>query len=548
MAAQTAEMPKVVRIIPAKPEYSGNSNADFRPKRVAAYCRVSTDKEQQEHSFETQKEMYTDMIMMKPNWQMAGIYADEGITGTIAKKRPDFMRMIEDCRKGKIDMVITKSVSRFSRNNLDCLLYVRELKERGIPILFEKEGINTLQVSSELLITLFSGLSQAESESISMNVKIGKRQSLKNGNVPFCYKSFLGYRKGADGKPEIVQEEAEIIRRIYSEYLAGASLLEIAKSLIADGVLTAKGKTKWTAKGILSILTNEKYKGDALLQKTYIADCISKRSKVNNGELPMYYVENNHPAIIERAVFDRVQEEVSRRNSKRRVKEVGTKTELGKYSSKYAMTDLLFCGNCGTPYRRTTWSKNGKKKVVWRCISRLDYGTKYCKSSPSIEESLLQNTIAAAITKKAQTEGADIQRICEHIEIYEARQNNSATQAKQEQLREIKQKIEELTDMDGEAAQNGDFDEMFASLYAEMYAIKDELDGAERTETMHGMAADRMKEAAAIMQGLKNRPVEYNYQIVRQLIDSIKVVSAEQILIRFKDGAELTEKLYNGKE
>ena len=191
---------------------------------------------------------------------MAGIYADEGITGTIAKKRPDFMRMIEDCRKGKIDMVITKSVSRFSRNNLDCLLYVRELKERGIPILFEKEGINTLQVSSELLITLFSGLSQAESESISMNVKIGKRQSLKNGNVPFCYKSFLGYRKGADGKPEIVQEEAEIIRRIYSEYLAGASLLEIAKSLIADGVLTAKGKTKWTAKGILSILTNEKYK------------------------------------------------------------------------------------------------------------------------------------------------------------------------------------------------------------------------------------------------------------------------------------------------
>lgn len=543
MAAQTAEMPKVVRIIPAKPEYSGKSNADFRPKRVAAYCRVSTDKEQQEHSFETQKEMYTDMIMMKPSWQMAGIYADEGITGTIAKKRPDFMRMIEDCRKGKIDMVITKSVSRFSRNNLDCLLYVRELKERGIPILFEKEGINTLQVSSELLITLFSGLSQAESESISMNVKIGKRQSLKNGNVPFCYKSFLGYRKGADGKPEIVPEEAEIIRRIYSEYLAGASLLEIAKSLIADGVLTATGKTKWTAKGVLSILTNEKYKGDALLQKTYIADCISKRSKVNNGELPMYYVENNHPAIIERAVFDRVQEEVSRRNSKRKVKEVGTKTELGKYSGKYALTDLLFCGNCGTPYRRTTWSKNGKKKVVWRCISRLDYGTKYCKDSPSIEESLLQNAIAAAITQKAQTEGVSIERICEHIELYEARQDNSAIQAKQEQLRELKRRIEELTDMDSEAAQNGDFDEMFENLYAEMYAIMDELDGAEKTESMLGMAADRIKEAAAIMQGLKNHPVEYNDQIVRQLIDSIKVVSAEQIRIRFKDGAELTAEL-----
>ena len=183
MMTQTAPQ-KTVRVIPPKPEFSGENRLDIRPKRVAAYCRVSTDKEQQEHSFDTQVQMYTDMIMMKPNWQMAGIYADEGITGTIAKKRPDFMRMIEDCRKGKIDMIITKSVSRFSRNNLDCLLYVRELKDHGIPIIFEKEGINTMQVSSELLITLFSGLSQAESESISMNIKIGKRQSLKNGKWP----------------------------------------------------------------------------------------------------------------------------------------------------------------------------------------------------------------------------------------------------------------------------------------------------------------------------------------------------------------------------
>lgn len=257
------------------------------------------------------------MIMMKPNWQMAGIYADEGITGTIAKKRPEFMRMIGDCRKGKIDIIITKSVSRFSRNNLDCLLYVRELKELGIPIIFEKEGINTLQVSSELLITLFSGLSQAESESISMNVKIGKRQSLKNGNVPFCYKSFLGYQKGADGKPEIVPDEAKTVKRIFAEYLAGKSLNDIAKSLMSDGVLSPRGKTAWNSKVIMSILSNEKYKGDALLQKTYIADCISKKSKKNNGELPMYYVENNHPAIIERSMFDRVQEEIARRNSKR---------------------------------------------------------------------------------------------------------------------------------------------------------------------------------------------------------------------------------------
>lgn len=540
---QTQAAPKSVRIIPPKPEFSGENRIDIRPKRVAAYCRVSTDKEQQEHSFEIQKEMYTEMIMMKPNWQMAGIYADEGITGTIAKKRPDFMRMIEDCRKGKIDLIITKSVSRFSRNNLDCLLYVRELKEMGIPIIFEKEGINTLQVSSELLITLFSGLSQAESESISMNVKIGKRQSLKNGNVPFSYKSFLGYRKGADGKPEIDEEQAVIIRRIFAEYLAGKSLLDIAKGLTADEIPTARGKTNWSSARVQSILTNEKYKGDALLQKTYVVDCISKKSKKNKGELPMYYVENNHPAIIERAIFDRVQEEISRRNSKKKVKQVGTKTELGKYSSKYALSEILYCGNCGTPYRRCTWSKNGKKKIVWRCISRLDYGKKYCKDSPSIEESVLHNAIAEAITKKAQMEKADVARIRRHIEIYQNSQDTSSILAKQERLKTIQEHINQLTDMDSEAAQNGDFDAQFESLYAEMYAIKDELEKIEKSKSKIETATDSIEEMTAVMQGLKNHPVEYNDLVVRQLIECVKVISKDTLHVYFKDGIKIEAKM-----
>lgn len=540
---QTQAAPKSVRIIPPKPEFSGENRIDIRPKRVAAYCRVSTDKEQQEHSFETQKEMYTDMIMMKPNWQMAGIYADEGITGTIAKKRPDFMRMIEDCRKGKIDLIITKSVSRFSRNNLDCLLYVRELKEMGIPIIFEKEGINTLQVSSELLITLFSGLSQAESESISMNVKIGKRQSLKNGNVPFSYKSFLGYRKGADGKPEIDEEQAVIIRRIFAEYLAGKSLLDIAKGLTADEIPTARGKTNWSSARVQSILTNEKYKGDALLQKTYIVDCISKKSKKNNGELPMYYVENNHPAIIERAVFDRVQEEISRRNSKKKVKQVGTKTELGKYSGKYALSEILYCGNCGTPYRRCTWSKNGKKKIVWRCISRLDYGKKYCKDSPSIEESILHNAIAEAITQKAHMENTDVDRICRHIEMYQCSQDTSSILAKQERLKTVQEHINKLTDMDSEAAQNGDFDAQFESLYAEMYAIKDELEKIEKSKSKIETATDCTEEMTEVMKCLKNHPVEYNDLVVRQLIECIKVISKETLHIYFKDGIKIEAKM-----
>lgn len=543
MAVQTMQVPKKVTIIPPKPEYSGDNRIDIRPKRVAAYCRVSTDKEQQEHSFETQKEMYTEMIMMKPNWQMAGIYADEGITGTIAKKRPDFMRMIGDCRKGKIDIIITKSVSRFSRNNLDCLLYVRELKELGIPIIFEKEGINTLQVSSELLITLFSGLSQAESESISMNVKIGKRQSLKNGNVQFSYKSFLGYRKGADGKPEIDEEQAVIIRRIFKEYLVGKSLLDIAKGLTTDGIPTARGKTNWSSARVQSILTNEKYKGDALLQKTYIVDCISKKSKKNNGELPMYYVENNHPAIIERSIFDKVQEEISRRNSKRKVKQKGTKTELGKYSSKYALSELLFCGNCGTPYRRVTWTNRGKKKVVWRCISRLDFGTKYCKDSPSLEESALQNAIAEAITQKAKSEGADVSRLQMHMQIYYDRQDASSIIAKKNRLNELKQSIEGLTNIDNEAVQNGDFDSQFEQLYTEMYNLKDELDEIEKQQARLTKFSDTLNEVAVILEGLKNHPVEYNDQAVRQLISCIKVISKDTLHIYFKDGVKIEAKM-----
>ncbi len=527
---------KKVRIIPPKAEFTGSNSINMRLKRVAAYCRVSTDKEEQEHSFETQKEMYTEMIMMKPNWQMAGIYADEGITGTIAKKRPGFMKMIDDCRKGKIDMIITKSVSRFSRNNLDCLLYMRELKELGIPIIFEKEGINTMQVSSELLITLFSGLSQAESESISMNVKIGIRQSLKNGNVRFCYNSFLGYRKGADGKPEIVPEEAITIKRIYAEYLAGRSLKDIAAGLTSDGILTPRGKTKWSDIGVLSILRNEKYKGDALLQKTYIADCISKKCKKNNGELPMYYVENNHPAIIERAVFDKVQIEISHRNSKPKVKQKGTKTELSKYSSKYALTELLFCGECGTPYRRVTWTRNGNKKIVWRCISRLDYGKKYCKDSPTIEESLIQNAVCEAITKKAQMEMGDISQISQHIQIYQSRQDIGSITAKKDRLKALREQFDDLTRVDSEAAQNGDFDTQFKSLFDEIHQIEDELSEINKNKSLIETSSNTLEEITTIMQGFKNHPVEYNDIMVRQLIECIKVMSPELLHIYFKDG------------
>ena len=529
-----AQTGRKVTVIPPIAEMQGESRIDMRPKRVAAYCRVSTDREEQEHSFETQKAMYTEMIMMKPTWQMAGIYADEGITGTVAKKRPGFMKMIEDCRKGKIDMIVTKSVSRFSRNNLDCLMYVRELKQLGIPIIFEKEGINTIQVSSELLLTLFGALSQAESESISMNVKLGIRQSLKNGNVRFSYKTFLGYRKGVDGQPEIVPEQADIVRRIYNDFLAGATYLEIAKRLTEENVPTMGGGNRWFSERIKSILKNEKYKGDALLQKTYITDPISKRVKKNNGELPMYYVENSHPAIIERRIFDRVQEEIARRAGKKKVKQTGTKTELGRYSGKYALTELLYCGECGTPYRRCTWSRNGKKKIVWRCVSRLDYGKKYCKNSPSVEESRLHNAIAAAITKKANSEEINIGGIMNHIESFGSQRDTDGIIQRQRRIAEIEKVIDDLARLNSDEAQSGELDYKFSELYAELYSVKDELE-----EIQSGASAldgDMLNEMREVVTGLKNHPVEYDDKVVRQLIDCIKVMSADMIKICFKDG------------
>ena len=529
-----AQTGRKVTVIPPIAEMQGESRIDMRPKRVAAYCRVSTDREEQEHSFETQKAMYTEMIMMKPTWQTAGIYADEGITGTVAKKRPGFMKMIKDCRKGKIDMIVTKSVSRFSRNNLDCLMYVRELKQLGIPIIFEKEGINTIQVSSELLLTLFGALSQAESESISMNVKLGIRQSLKNGNVRFSYKTFLGYRKGADGQPEIVPEQADIVRRIYNDFLAGATYLEIAKRLTEENVPTMGGGSRWFSERIKSILKNEKYKGDALLQKTYITDPISKRVKKNNGELPMYYVENSHPAIIERRVFDKVQEEIARRAGKKKVKQTGTKTELGRYSGKYALTELLYCGECGTPYRRCTWSRDGKKKIVWRCVSRLDYGKKYCKNSPSVEESRLHNAIAAAITKKANSEEINIGGIMDHIESFGSQRDTDGIIQRQRRISEIEKVVDDLARLNSDEAQSGELDYKFSELYAELYSVKDELE--EMQSGASALDGDMLNEMREVVTGLKNHPVEYDDKVVRQLIDCIKVMSADTIKICFKDG------------
>lgn len=261
-----------VHIIPATRKITDPRSSHHGKQRVAAYCRVSTNNKEQINSYEAQKVYYTQKIEENPDWELAGIFADKGLSGTSLKKRDNFNKMIAACKRGRIDTILTKSLSRFARNTVDCLETVRMLRARGIGVIFEKENINTLTESNEFLITLFSGFAQAESESLSGNIARGKMMSMQAGNVPFQYKKLLGYRKGEDGKPEIMPEEAETVRRIYRRYLDGCSLIQIQQELEADHVPTAQGIQKWTRSVLQSILTNERYIGDALLGKTYITD------------------------------------------------------------------------------------------------------------------------------------------------------------------------------------------------------------------------------------------------------------------------------------
>ena len=303
-----------ITVIPANPQLM---ERDIRKKhlRVAPYCRVSTDSEEQLNSYNAQIAYYTEKIAATPEWTMVRLYADEGISGMSIKGRKEFLRMLRDCDRGKIDLIITKSVSRFGRNTLDGLDTVRKLKRKGIGVYFEKENVNTLYMDNEMILTFMMSQAQAESESLATSVQWGHRKNFRDGKVYYHYASFLGYRKGPDGLPEIDPDEAAIVRRIFSRYLLGQSVRQICRDLMADGVKTAQGSDSWYDSVVRKMLQNEKYIGDALLQKTYTADLFNHERRKNMGELPQYYVHECHPAIIDRDTFQRVQEELARRSS-----------------------------------------------------------------------------------------------------------------------------------------------------------------------------------------------------------------------------------------
>ena len=530
-----------VVVIPAKSCEENKQAA--KCLRVAAYCRVSTDDEEQKTSYEAQIGYYTEKINQNPEWQMAGIFADEGISGTQAKKRPEFLKMIRLCRQRKIDIILTKSLSRFARNTVDSLGYIRELRALGIAVISEKENINTLTAESEMLITIMSCFAQAESESISKNVSWGVRQSFKNGNVPMQYARLLGYRKGHDGNAEIIPEEAEVVKEIYRCYLDGMSMNLIADRLNEKGLTTKGGSSPYRKTVVQRILTNEKYTGDALLQKTYVTDCITKKTRKNNGELPMYLVKNHHEPIISRSDFNRVQEEMARRSAKRTIADKLTKTGQGKYSAKYALSELLICGECGEHYRRVTWTAKGFKEIKWRCVSRIQYGKKKCHSSPTVDEQALHRAIVSAVNEFCTVKDDVAKALRESItEVLDPNQNGSI-QAAQQRIDELARNMDELIMLATvpETAENAMSD--IAKFSEEMKMLREfiETEKAKQAATQRGS-----DEVNTILERLGQEDftlIEYDDVAARQLIEKITVASKDAITVRFKGGFEIRKDL-----
>lgn len=357
-------MGKNVTVIPAR-QVRAKQNKVAEPEkkiRVAAYCRVSTDAEEQLNSFENQVEYYTRYINDNPKYEMAGIYADEGISGTNTRKRKEFNRMIADCDLGKIDMVIVKSISRFARNTQDCLMYSRKLKNLGIGIIFEKEHINTLDASGELLFTILSSLAQDESRNISENCKWGIRSNFQKGIPHINTYKFMGFDKNEEGRLVINEEQAKVVRRIFKEFLEGYNPEDIARRLNADGVPGVSGEPRWIRSTIVGMLTQEKYMGDSILQKWYTSDFLTHRLRKNTGQVDQYYVKDSHPAIIDRETWDAVQEELERREVY--CKEHGLRT-YGYRSDVNPFNGKVICATCGAAFGRKSWSTRGI--AYWTC-------------------------------------------------------------------------------------------------------------------------------------------------------------------------------------
>ena len=538
----TDEKPRVI-VIPPKPELMQTTSVK-KQLRVAAYCRVSTKEEEQASSYEAQCEYYTDKIMSNKEWTMAGIFADEGITGTSTKKRTEFLRMIRQCKQKKIDLILTKSIQRFARNTLDCINYTRILRQLGIGVLFEKENINSLPPDSEFMITMYGAMAQSESESISGNIRRGRQMHAKVGTLKVpCYRLY-GYEKDADGKFRVIPEQAEIVRELYKRYESGASLRNLQDWLEENQIKTVLGESKWTTTSIKSILTNEKYCGDVLLQKTFSTDVISKKVVKNTGQLPKYLIQNHHEGIVTREQFQAVQAELARRSALRSDSKQAA-TGRSCYTSKYALSDRLVCGECGKLYRRKTRNIKGNIYHEWRCISRLDYGKRYCHDSPTLREIPLQNAILAAINEAMSEKPVLLDHIksAMSLELLPVQGQAMSLADIDRRLTQLDAQFQTLLAEAIDAEDKESCNAKFAEILAEQTKLKTQKEVILQSSTDAERTCARLVQAEQALENAVPTVTEWSEGTARQLVERVTVLSANEVLVQLKGGKEIHKRL-----
>ena len=531
-------MERTVTIIPAtKHIFTSAPTGTAAKRRVAAYARVSTDNDEQFTSYEAQIDYYTKYIQQRDDWEFVKVYTDEGISGTNTKRREGFNTMIADALDGKIDLIVTKSVSRFARNTVDSLSNVRKLKEAGVEVFFEKENIYTFDGKGELLITIMSSLAQEESRSISENVTWGQRKRFQDGKVSMPYGAFLGYDRGPDGKPVINEEQAKVVRRIYYLFLQGMTPNTIAETLTSEHIPTPGGKTKWRDSTVRSILQNEKYKGDALLQKKFTIDFLSHRQKKNTGEVPQVYVRSSHPAIITPEEFDLVQDEFVRRQM------------LGQgYSGRSLCASKLVCGDCGGYYGRKTWHSNTThRKAVWFCNNKYK-GEEKCLT-PTVTEEYIKQLFVEAYNQ-LMGDRAAVLAACEQMRqvVADCEAQDETIAAMNAELATVGELAEKcINDSAAGRLSAGEFDKRYNKL-------QNRYDTATKKkkvcEEEKASKIRREREIRVFMKELEKRPLiidEWDSELWHCLLDKATIYRDHHITFRFRDGTEITLSTMNGE-
>lgn len=470
-------------------------------KRVAAYVRVSTDGEEQLQSFQSQKQYYQDKISKNKEWAMVGIYADEGITGTKTDKRDEFLRMIEDCMNGQIDVVITKSISRFSRNLVDTLTYTRMLKQKGVTVIFEKENIDTSTMESEMQLSLLSALAQNEVESLSQNVKMGVQYKMARGEL-MGFNGCLGYDYNPEDKSISVNPaEAETVRLIFDLYIQGYGANTIAKRLTELGKVNKKGIVKWTDSGVRGIIKNEKYKGDLLMGKTYTVDPISKRRLENRGEENQYYTKNHHEAIVSEEIWDAAKEICKNRYHSNSNVESGTRT---KYARKFAFSSMCECGFCGTNLtRRSHHQDTQHKKPVWKCRVATNKGIENCPNSKAIDESIIENAFLEMFGLLADNFDDVLESVLSSVEETISKDESSGRLKQVEKdIASLEKKRNKLTDMmlDDKISKEA-YDEKYAELEHKLKKANDEKNVLSQNVLSQKNIQNRMRELRTKLAG-----------------------------------------------